>query len=159
MAAFLWACLLYNPQQSFVRKQDHPAAGLGPKPVKSATRCLLVSGVFGTDLASVPGPGFLTKMSNLHCTLLFSCILSHSIISEDWTPVCGSVRCLTCISLWWQKPLVTQFHPHVVTLRVVLWSRSRDTCTVIMLKKKDCYVAGSVPMAIQMLLVARCQKA
>lgn len=160
MATFPWAGLLYHPQQSFARKQDHPAAGLGPKPVKSATRFSLASGGFGTHLASVPGPGFLTKMSNLHHTLLSSCILSHSMISEDCKRVCNSGRCFTCISLWWQKPLVTHFYPHVMPLRVVVWSRPRDTCGwKILLKKKDFYVARSVPMAIQVLLLARCQKA
>lgn len=56
------------------------------------------------------------------CITLYSfpSILSHSMIWEDCARVCGSGRYLTCISLWWQKPLVTHFHPHVLPLRVVL---------------------------------------
>lgn len=48
----------------------HPAAALGPKPLKCALKFSLVSGGFGTDLASVPGSGFLTKMGGVHHTSL-----------------------------------------------------------------------------------------
>lgn len=104
--------------------------------------------------------GFLTKMSNLHYVLFFSCTLSHSMISEGCTRGYGSGRCLICVSLWWQKPLVTHFHTHAVPLTVVLWSRSRSNCGwKIISKEKDFSAAGLVPMAIQILSLWGCQKA
>lgn len=133
------------------RKQGSAASPICCRYVLSSELCHLFLGHLESSFVAfqVWLVGFLTKTSNLHHILFFSYTLSHNMISEDCARGCGSGRCLICVSLWWQKPLVTYFHPYVVPLGAVLWSRSRGTCGwKIILKEKVFSVAGLVPMTI-----------
>lgn len=71
--------------------------------------------------------GFLTKMSNLHqfCSfrILWAIAWFQKTVQQD-----VAVADVWFVSHWWQKPLVTHFHLHVVPLRVVLWRKSRGYC-------------------------------
>lgn len=91
------------------RKQGSTASPVCCRYVLSSVLCHLFLGHLESSFVvfQVWLVGFLTKMSNLHHILFFSYTLSHSMISEDCTRGCGSGRCLICVSLWWQKALVT----------------------------------------------------